>query len=153
MDIHIAESDLTPDVADALIKLSQDWEAENSCHGYRRNTLDDIKGNRIFLAKEGERIIGYLFGHVEKTARKTTITDADVPIFEVEEIYVVPEYRCRGIGTELFEYLENNALDGAEYIMLSTATKNWRAILHFYIDELGMEFWNARLFKRVKQDT
>ena len=71
----------------------------------------------------------------------------------MEEIYVVPEYRCRGIGTELFEYLENNALDGAEYIMLSTATKNWRAILHFYIDELGMEFWNARLFKRVKQDS
>ena len=33
--------------------------------------------------------------------------------------------------------------------MLSTATKNWRAILHFYIDELDMRFWNARLFRRI----
>jgi hypothetical protein len=34
--------------------------------------------------------------------------------------------------------------------MLSTATKNARAILHFYLDELGMEFWSARLFKSLE---
>lgn len=26
-----------------------------------------------------------------------------------------------------------------------------RANLHFYIDELGMEFWSARLCKRLKE--
>jgi len=36
-----------------------------------------------------------------------------------------------------------------EFIMLSTATKNYKSILHFYIDELGMDFWNARLFKKI----
>jgi len=36
-----------------------------------------------------------------------------------------------------------------ELILLSTATKNYKAILHFYLDELDMEFWNARLFKRI----
>jgi hypothetical protein len=35
-------------------------------------------------------------------------------------------------------------------MMLTTATKNFRAILHFYIDELGMDFWSARLFKKIK---
>lgn len=30
-----------------------------------------------------------------------------------------------------------------------SATRNWKAILHFYIEELGMEFWNARLFKKI----
>jgi hypothetical protein len=35
--------------------------------------------------------------------------------------------------------------------MLSTATKNFRAILHFYVDELDMNFWNARLFKKLKK--
>ena len=34
-------------------------------------------------------------------------------------------------------------------MILSTATKNWQAIFHFYLDELGMEFWSARLFKRI----
>ncbi len=34
-------------------------------------------------------------------------------------------------------------------IFLSTAVKNYKSILHFYIDELGMEFWTARLYKKV----
>ena len=34
-------------------------------------------------------------------------------------------------------------------IMLITATKNFRAILHFYIDELGMDFWSTSLFKKI----
>ena len=37
----------------------------------------------------------------------------------------------------------------AEFIVLSTASKNSKAILHFYLDELGMQFWSARLFKRI----
>ena len=41
---------------------------------------------------------------------------------------------------------------GAALMMVGTATKNYRAILHFYIDELGMEFWSARLFKRLKKE-
>ena len=47
-------------------------------------------------------------------------------------------------------FLAEDAVRGeAEVLFLSTASKNWRAILHFYIDELGMEFWNARLYKRL----
>jgi hypothetical protein len=36
-----------------------------------------------------------------------------------------------------------------QFIVLSTASKNSKAILHFYLDELGMQFWSARLFKRI----
>ena len=39
--------------------------------------------------------------------------------------------------------------DGIGFLMLSTATKNYKSILHFYIEELGMDFWSARLFKRL----
>ncbi len=39
--------------------------------------------------------------------------------------------------------------DGAQCITLSTATKDWKRVLHFYLDELGMEFWTAQLFKRL----
>ena len=74
------------------------------------------------------------------------------PVFEVEELYVKPEYRSKGIGKMLFTYAESAVRNEADYIMLSTATKNWRAIFHFYLDELGMEFWSARLFKKVTHD-
>ena len=37
----------------------------------------------------------------------------------------------------------------ADFMVLSTATKNWKAIFHFYLDELDMRFWSARLYKKI----
>ena len=150
--IVIKEQDLDDALSDILIRLSTDWEAENSCYGYRKNEKADIEGNRIFIAKDGEDIIGYLFGYLEKSERSTSIMPDGTPVFEVEELYVKPEYRSKGIGKMLFAYTESAVRNEADYIMLSTATKNWRAIFHFYLDELGMEFWSARLFKKVTHD-
>ncbi len=143
-----------PDEAlmDILIRLSADWEAENSCYGYRKNERADIEGNRIFTARDGEDVIGYLFGYLEKSQRSTSIMPDGTPVFEVEELFVKPEYRRKGIGKLLFSYAEAAVQKDADYIMLSAATKNWKAVFHFYLDELGMEFWSARLFKKVKRD-
>ena len=150
--IAIAEQELDDGLLDVLIRLSADWEAENSCYGYRKNGKADIEGMRIFLAKDGEDVVGYLFGGLEKTKQASSVMPEGTTVFEVEELYVKPEYRSRGIGKKLFSYAEAVVRKDAEYMMLSTATKNWRAILHFYLDELGMEFWSARLFKKVTHD-
>ena len=69
--------------------------------------------------------------------------------FEVEELYVVPERRSGGIGAALFAYAEEAVRADADFMMLSTATKNWRAVFHFYLDVMDMQFWSARLFKRI----
>ena len=74
---------------------------------------------------------------------------AGTPFFEVEELYIIPACRSKGLGGALFRYAEEAIKPEAEYILLSTATKKWKAIFHFYIEELDMEFWNARLFKRI----
>ena len=72
------------------------------------------------------------------------------PYFEIEELYVVASYRSKGVGKALFHNAEQAVkTTGIEFIMLSTATKNYKSILHFYIDELGMDFWSARLFKKL----
>lgn len=146
----VKEVELTEEILAELIACSERWEQENSCHGYRKNTEEDIKGNRIFLALEEEQMVGYLFGYMDKGERKNSIYEKDEPFFEVEELYVKPEFRGRGIGKQLFQYMEDKLKEEkVELILLSTATKNYRAILHFYLDELDMEFWNARLFKRI----
>jgi ribosomal protein S18 acetylase RimI-like enzyme len=132
-----------------LIKLSEDWTAENSCYGYRANDKSDIDGNRIFFAEEEGEVIGYLFGKIYKSERMKSIMPEGTPYFEVEELYVIPEKRSQGIGEKLFRYVEDIVKSEAEYMVLSTATKNWKAIFHFYLDELEMQFWNARLFKRI----
>ena len=147
--IRIAETDLTEEVLNELIRMSEDWEKENSCHGYRKNEKSDIEGNRIFLAFCGDNIVGYLFGHAAKSQKATSIMSDGTLCFEIEELYVCPRYRSQGIGSRLFGYVEEALRGEVDYLMLSTATKNWRAILHFYLDELDMNFWNARLFKHI----
>ena len=143
------ETELTEDLLAALLRLSADWEAENSCYGYRKNERADIEGNRIFIAREGNDIIGYLFGHRETAAKTSSIMAEGTPFFEVEELYVMPACRSKGIGKALFTFAEQAVQDDVGYIMLTTATKNCNAILHFYLDEVGMEFWSARLYKKA----
>lgn len=146
----IYEAQLNDELLEKLISMSADWEAESSTYGYRKNDRSDIEGNRIFLAERDGEILGYLFGHEEKSERASSIMANGTPFFEIEELYVVPGHRSEGVGRSLFCFAEQAVkAAGIEFVMLSTATKNYKRILHFYIDELGMDFWSARLFKQV----
>lgn len=137
-------------VLDTLTELSAEWESESITHGYAKSGREYIAKNRVFVAEEGGRIVGYLFGHAETAAETSAVIAKGTPFFEVEELYVLPEFRSRGVGRKLYRFAEDAAKsDGARYTTLSTATKDWRRILHFYLDELGMEFWTAQLFKRL----
>ena len=150
--IVIRETELTEAVMDTLIAFSRDWEAEQSCYGYRANTAEDLEGRRVFLAYDtdaGNKPVGYLFGLTETSRNASSVMPEGTACFEVEELYVVPACRSRGIGTALFRAAADAVRGEAAYITLSTATKNWRAILHFYLEELHMEFWNARLFMKL----
>lgn len=132
-----------------LVKLSLMWEIEDSCYGYRANTEDDLK-DRYILAAYDDELIAYIFGKEEIQDKQTSVIDKNMHYFEIEELYVHPSYRFRGIGKQLIERLEEELREkGIEMMLLSTATKNWRAIMHFYIDEVGMNFWSARLYKRL----
>ena len=148
MTIH--EAALNEEVLDQLIRFSEAWAAENSCYGYRPNDKTDIEGNRIFFAEDGSTVTGYLFGRICRSEQMKSIMPEGTPYFEVEELYVVPEMRSRGIGAKLFRFAEETVKSEAEYMVLSTATKNWKAIFHFYLDELDMKFWSARLFKKIE---
>lgn len=145
----IAEMPLTGETEQTLLRLSAAWAAENSCRGYCANGHADLEGNRFFLAFHRDEPIGYLFGHVTNATQSSTVMAENTSFFEVEELYVVPEMRSHGVGCALFRYAEAAVRGDADFMVLSTATRNWKAILHFYIEELGMEFWNARLFKKI----
>ena len=151
MKMKLYEAQLDEALEAQLIAFSRDWEAEDSCRGYRANAREDFREQRVFLAEEKGELIGYLFGHAERAKETSSVMCADTPYFEIEEIYIVPARRSQGVGRALFRFVEQTLRDeGLTYLMLSTATKNARAILHFYLDELDMTFWSARLFKRLE---
>lgn len=144
------EAELTEAVLNSLLNLSLDWEKENNVYGYRHNEKADIIGNQIFIAEDDGKIIGYLFGKMKTAENITSIIPDDTPIFAVDELYVKSTLRSKGIGKKLFLFAENKVKNaGAKYILLNTANKNYKSILHFYIDEVDMNFWNAGLFKKI----
>ena len=147
--MEFREERLTEKLTEELIALSREWEREDSCRGYRENGPADLEGRRVFTARENGVLIAYLFGELCREEKGNSVLEKDMPYFELEELYVVPERRSQGIGRELFSFAEKTLGGEAAYILLGTATKDWRRILHFYIDELGMDFWSARLFKKT----
>ncbi len=152
--LRFCEVAAQPRILDRLIALSGDWEAEQSCYGYRKNAPEDFAGKRLFAAWDQTRIVGYLLGTAARAERMRSIMPDGTPFFEVEELYVCPRYRGQGVGKSLFLLAETAAREaGLDYVLLSAVSRNTRAILHFYLDELGMEFWSARLFKKLRGDT
>ena len=132
-----------------LLELSLMWEKEESCYGYRANTEDDFQDCYILAAYDDE-LIAYIFGKEEIQEKQTSVIDKNMHYFEIEELYVHPSYRSRGIGKQLMESLQKELKKkGLKMMVLSTATKNWKAIMHFYIDEIDMNFWSARLYKHL----
>lgn len=147
--MQIYETTLTEEVLARLIELSVDWTNENSCYGYRPNDKSDIDGKSIFVAEDAGVIIAYLFGQMVQPEKPTAAMPEGTPYFEINELYVIPERRSQGIGGKLFRFAEETMKPEADYLVLSTATKNWKAILHFYLEEMDMTFWSARLFKKI----
>lgn len=147
-EIKIEKAALTDKVKATLLELSKRWESEDSCYGYHANSESDIEGREVYIATVCGETAGYLFGRYDMAKAGSQAIPAGTCIFEIEEIYVRPEYRRLGIGGSLFEACEADIRD-AEYITLSTGTKGHRSIMHFYIDMMDMTFRSARLFKKI----
>ena len=143
---EIRKIELTDDSVAQLIRLSELWAAEGSTFGLIPNTREDIK-EPVFAALEGERIVGYAFGHFYTTEKKTSCIDVGSRCFDLDELFVLPEYRSQGLGRALFREIEAFSRGEAEYLTLSTATKDYKKILKFYIEDNGMFFHDAFLIK------
>lgn len=149
MIIQIKKCELDDRNIKAVIALSKEWESEDLTYGYCANDKNDLIGNDLFLAYLNNEIVGYLFGKCSVFNEAIAPIDKGSKCFEINEIYVKEKYRSQGIGKALFEYTENYHKQNVDYITLSTATKNYKSILHFYIEKMDMSFWSAKLFKKI----
>lgn len=133
-----------------LIELSKQWVDEESCFGVIANTKEDLK-EPCFVAVENDVIIGYVFGHFYDLEKKVAYLEIGTRCFEVDELYVIPEYRSKGVGAKLFSLIENEAKKEVDYLTLATPNKDYKQILKFYAEKNEMVFHSAFLFKDLNK--
>lgn len=131
-----------------LIQLSIDWEKEEVTGGLRSNTKDDLH-LPMYLALDNNKIVGYIFGHFYNRETKLWDIEIGTKCFDVDELYVAPNYRSQGIGKKLFSLLEEEVKKETQYMTLGTSTYDYRRIFKFYISEVGMSFHSALFLKKI----
>ncbi len=101
------------------------WMYQERGINYFLNRLLNQDNNSIFLvADQGGVVIGYLTGHVSNISYR-----AVNPIAELENMFVLPEHRGRGVGTALIkEFVRQAKALGAKRFKVKTLSANHPAI-------------------------
>lgn len=147
MNIRLCTREELPLVA----AMSENFAAEGCCNGIVADTVEDLAiFDEIYVAEEDGKLLGYAYGKAETVKRKRWFIFPGNKNFYVEIIYVKPEYRSLGLGRNLYQKLEDRARElGCQTVEVIAVSKSYQKLLHFYIDELGMDFFSAHLMKKL----
>ena len=138
-----------PEDMPALLALSQEWAAEGITYGYSPTGREAFAGYRCWVAEADGEVVGYAGGEVDTARRNIEIQQAGERYFELEELYVCPACRGRGVGQLLLARVEEDARrEGLAQLMPNAANRDHAPLLRFYLRE-GMTPHSFRMFKKL----
>ncbi|HBL83945.1 MAG: hypothetical protein A2Y17_03930 [Clostridiales bacterium GWF2_38_85] len=133
----------------AILELSKKWESENITYGYIACSIETLEKSNVWVTTEENKIVGYLHGKSAISKEICTIPN-NLLYFEIDDFYILPEYRDNGLGKLFFNYVEAELKkNNIKYILLSTATKDHKRIQNFYNKKLNFNFWTTTFFKQI----
>lgn len=147
--IEFKKATLEEEIVNQLIDLSKMWVEEDCSFGMVANHKEDIH-EPLYIALDGNKIVGYIFGHYFIEDKKRSYVEVGDKCFEVDELYVIPSYRNNGIGRTLFSILEKEVKNNVKYTVLATSTKDYERTLKFYVKDNDMIYHSAFLIKESK---
>jgi GNAT superfamily N-acetyltransferase len=135
-----------------IVALGNHFLNEIPTYGLVIRTEDELrKLDRwlIWVIEDNGKLIGYAICLPKKSHGENIFTDDD-KILELDEIYLIPEARRQGLGSELLvtilDYAKN---DGYTKFFLDSSVKNLVPVLRFYLNN-GLTTWSTQLFKDLK---
>lgn len=132
-----------------LLALSRAWAEEKTCPAYYANEAEDFLDKDIYIALEGDKIVAYAYGEIKELTEATSYNRVGEKAFDLEELYVVPAWRKRGVGKELYRFLEEQIREQVDVIGVTAVSYQYEKLLRLYIEELGFDFKYAQLAKRT----
>ncbi len=146
MEVRIAKRGELKEIA----RLSEVFASEGCCNNIYADDEEYFICKNTFVALENDEIIGYAYGIFGEEVYKRSYAMPKDVYFELEEMYVLPQYRNKNVGQKLFCEVENFAIkNGAKTLRLNAVSKNYKSLLNFYIDKLNMQFISAFLVKKL----
>ena len=144
MEIRLADKNELKSV----VKLSKQFEAEGCCNGIVADNEEYLKNKIVAICKIQGDIVGYVYGEVLTQQKNVSYSKQGEKYFELDEIYIVPNFRNKGIGRQMFEFVENYAKQNfCKSLRLNAVSKNYQSLLKFYIEYMQMNFHSAYLVK------
>ena len=146
MEIKFLDCDYIGKVA----LLSKQFESEGCCNKIVAADEDFLRNKKLVGCIVDNELVAYCYGEVVKECKKRSYADVGDLFFELEEIYVLPKFRDLKIGQKLFKFVESYAKGlCCKTIRLNAVSKDYKRLLNFYIDILGMEFISSYLIKNI----
>ena len=129
--------------------LQQAWEDEQTVWGYQANTLEELQAipaAMLWVVEVDSRLVGYAICQ-RAPVQERAIAEIDESILEIEELYIQPDYRSQGFGSQLLQRIEAWAVEnGYQKLLLYSSVKDLGRILKFY-QQQGFSGWNIQMFK------
>ena len=148
--MEIKKITLNSDYVEQLIELSKIWAEEKITVGLVPNDEADLKEPCVAAITNG-KIVGYAFGHYYNMQKKFGEIEKGAKCFDVDEIYVLPNFRSQGIGKMLLDKLKEEVKKEASYLTLVTSTKDEKKIVHFYQEVGEMTFGYAYFYQNLNK--
>ena len=142
-----AESDLQ-----AISRLQQGWLEERSVYGFTPESVEQIRaalGPYFMVAEAGGEVVGFISGSVRSAIGMAAIIPEGASYLGIDNLYVSPEFRGRGLGSDLLtRSLARAKEQGVSYALLYSAAKDIHSILRFY-EQHGFQTWSVQMFRKL----
>ncbi|PYG88789.1 acetyltransferase (GNAT) family protein [Ruminiclostridium sufflavum DSM 19573] len=113
------------------LKMSKDFYSSDAVYRnipevFIMNTFDELMRSDNYLS-------GYIMEHENCTAGYALLArsfsqEAGGMVLWIDELYVMPQYRCCGLGHEFFSYLEGNLCYNVKRLRLEVEDSNEKAV-------------------------
>ncbi len=101
----------------------------------------DVPNHYYLVAAINDKPVGYISCHGQVLLHHCGL------VYEIQELFVVPEYRSKGVGKRLLTTLEQR-ISGDNYVLLEVASNQKRKDAHRFYEANGFECTTYK-FKKV----
>lgn len=134
---------------DDVRRMQMQWAEEDITYGFVPSCREDLTnrlGSYFFVAEVDGCLVGFIYGSL-RVSEGLAVLPAGQQYLQIDDIYVKPEFRDKGIGGRLLESLFQTAQhNGISRFLVYSATKDLDKILKFYRSH-GFESWYVQMFK------